>query len=95
MVGDLTEQGLPRPAAPVWRSYVEEWDRALRAANRPLSTRYNYELAVHQLAGFLAGEELRSFLTAAGVAGDLLDDSDAAEDPTDVQRRHFEWFWRG
>jgi integrase/recombinase XerC len=50
---DLTEQRLPRPAEAVWRGYVEEWDRSLRAANKPLTTRYNYELAVTQLAEFL------------------------------------------
>src|SRR5215207_4150821 len=78
MRGHLTERGLPLPAAPVWRSYVGEWDRALRAANRPWTTRYNYQLAVCQLAAFLAAEGA--------------DDSDAAEDPTGVGRRHVERF---
>jgi integrase/recombinase XerC len=92
MTGDLTNGGLPRPAAPVWRGYLEEWDRSLRAANRPMSTRYNYELAVHQLAEFLAGDDLPRFLSASGADPGLLADSDAAEDPTDVQRKHVEWF---
>ncbi|WP_020495652.1 hypothetical protein [Sciscionella marina] len=52
MTGDLTKQCLPRPQAAVWRSYLDEWDRALRAGNYPESTRYNYELAVTQLAEF-------------------------------------------
>jgi integrase/recombinase XerC len=92
MSADLTDGGLPRPAAAAWRTYLEEWDRALRGANKPRSTRYNYELAVHQLAGFLAGDELPRLAAAAGVDPATLDDSDAAEDPTDVQRRHVEWF---
>jgi hypothetical protein len=50
----------------MWRSYVEEWDRSQRAANNPHSTRYNYELAVVQLAEFLAGDELPAFLAKAG-----------------------------
>lgn len=44
MAGDLTKQGLPRPAQPVWRSYVEQRDRALRAANKPMTTRYPLHL---------------------------------------------------
>ncbi|HEY0640125.1 MAG TPA: tyrosine-type recombinase/integrase [Pseudonocardiaceae bacterium] len=63
--------------APVWRSYLDDWDRAMRAGNRPFTTRYNYQLAVAQLGDFLAGND---------------DESDAAEDPTDVQRRHVEAF---
>jgi site-specific recombinase XerD len=88
----LTEGGLPRPTAPVWRSYVEEWDRSLRAANKPLTTRYNYELAVSQLAAFLGGADLPAFVARTGGDPRDGDDCDAAEDPTDVQRRHVEWF---
>ncbi|MET9258556.1 hypothetical protein [Amycolatopsis sp. NPDC004079] len=44
----LAKQGLPRPANDVWRSYVGEWGRSLRADNKPHTTRYNYELAVTQ-----------------------------------------------
>jgi site-specific recombinase XerD len=64
--------------APVWRSYLDEWDRSLRAANRPWSTRSNYQLAVTQLATFLASASDGS--------------SDAAEDPTDVRRADVERF---
>ena len=92
MPGDLTKTGLPRPAQPTWRSYLEEWDRASRAANKPETTRYNYQLAVAQLAAFLAGEDLARFLAAAGVDPGTQDNSDAAEDPTDVRRGHVEWF---
>jgi hypothetical protein len=60
----------------VWRSYVEEWDRSLRATNRPQTTRYNYELAVTQFADFLAGPALPAFLTKMDMTAD--DDSDAA-----------------
>ncbi|WP_409180134.1 tyrosine-type recombinase/integrase [Amycolatopsis sp. VS8301801F10] len=86
----LTKQGLPRPAHDLWRSYVEEWDRSLRADNKPHTTRYNYELAVTQFADFLGGEELPQFLAETGM--DDTDDSDADEDPTDVERKHVEWF---
>jgi integrase/recombinase XerC len=92
MTGNLTNGGLPRPAAPAWRSYLDDWDRALRAANKPRTTRYNYELAVCQLADFLAGPDLRAFLAGTGADPYLPDDdSDAAEDPADIQRKHIEW----
>ncbi|HEX5115755.1 MAG TPA: tyrosine-type recombinase/integrase [Pseudonocardiaceae bacterium] len=70
---------------------MEEWDRSLRAANKPRTTRYNYELAVAQLAEFLAGPALPAFLVSGGIEQQH-DASDAAEDPTDVERRHVEWF---
>ncbi|MGH3876806.1 MAG: tyrosine-type recombinase/integrase [Actinophytocola sp.] len=91
MKGDLTEQRLPRPVGAIWRTYVEDWDRSMRAANKPLTTRYNYELAVTQLAGFLDGGDTTTFLANSGrnVGEDM---SDAAEDPTDVQKGHIEWF---
>jgi site-specific recombinase XerD len=38
-----------------WAGFLRDWDRSLRAANHPETTRYNYLLAVAQLAGFLAG----------------------------------------
>ncbi|KAA9163986.1 hypothetical protein FPZ12_008135 [Amycolatopsis acidicola] len=87
----MTEQGLPQPGDDTGRSYVEEWDRALPAANRPHTTRYNYELAVTQLADFLGSDSLDGFLQDHGQKA-RPDDSDAAEDPTDVERRHVEWF---
>ncbi|WP_409464422.1 tyrosine-type recombinase/integrase [Amycolatopsis sp. GA6-003] len=90
MPADVTKQGLPRPIDDAWRSYVEEWDRSLRAANRPHTTRYHYELAVTQFADFLGGDELPRFLAEMDM--DCTDDSDAAQDPTDVGRKHIEWF---
>jgi integrase/recombinase XerC len=90
MTTNLTKQGLPRPREAEWHSFVEEWDRSLRAANRPHTTRYNYELAVTQFADFLAGPELPEFLATMDMAAH--DDSDAAQDPTDVERKHVEWF---
>src|SRR6266540_2832447 len=81
MTTNFTKQGLPRPADDVWRSYVEEWDRSLRAANRPHTTCYNYQLAVTQLPAFLEKMDMPAD-----------DDSDAAQDPTDVGRKHVEWF---
>jgi hypothetical protein len=56
-----------RPTESVWRGYVEEWDRSLRAANKPLTTRCNYELAVTQLAEFLGGDDLTAFLASSGL----------------------------
>ena len=85
MPTNLTKQGLPRPVGDSWRSYVEEWDRSLRAANRPHTTRYNHELAVTQLADFLGGPELPAFLAKMDMSAD--DESDAADDPTDVGRK--------
>ncbi|MCU1688046.1 MAG: integrase family protein [Amycolatopsis sp.] len=90
MSTNLTKQGLPRPTEPAWRSYVEEWVRSLRAQDKPHTTRYNYELAVTQLAEFLAGPDLPAFLATTGM--DPHDDSDAAQDPTDVERKHVDWF---
>ncbi len=90
MTTNFTKQGLPRPADDVWRSYVEEWDRSLRAANRPHTTCYNYQLAVTQLSDFLGGPDLPAFLEKMDMPAD--DDSDAAQDPTDVGRKHVEWF---
>jgi integrase/recombinase XerC len=101
MPSHLTVRGLPRPAAPIWSTFLDDWDRGLRAANKPQTTRYNYELAVTQFADFLgdprgsherakgdpASPALASFLQwQAG------DDSDAATDPCDVTRAHVEHF---
>ncbi|MEV6601979.1 phage integrase N-terminal SAM-like domain-containing protein [Actinoplanes sp. NPDC051346] len=36
-----------------WAGFLRDWDRSLRAANHPETTRYNYLLAVAQLARFL------------------------------------------
>lgn len=64
-----------------WRSYVEEWDRSLHAANRPHTTRYNHELAVAQLADFPGGPEPPAFLAKMDMSAD--DESDVAE-PSDT-----------
>lgn len=66
MRANLTKQGPPRPRQDVWRSYLDEWDRALLSSNRPPTTRYNYELAVTQFADFLAGDELDRFVEEQG-----------------------------
>ncbi|WP_243659280.1 tyrosine-type recombinase/integrase [Tamaricihabitans halophyticus] len=87
----MTKQDLPRPAASVWCSYLDEWDRSLRARNRPQTTRYNYQLAVTQLAEFLR-VDLPGYLVSCGAGSDALSDDDAAEDPTDVAKAHVEWF---
>lgn len=42
--------------APVWAGFLADWDRSLRAGNYPVTTRYNYLLAVSQLARYLAAE---------------------------------------
>ena len=39
--------------APEWVGFLIDWDRTLRAANYPPTTRYNYILAAVQLARFL------------------------------------------
>jgi integrase/recombinase XerC len=37
-----------------WAGYLRDWDRTLRSANHPDTTRYNYLLAATQLARYLA-----------------------------------------
>jgi integrase/recombinase XerC len=39
-----------------WALLLRDWDRSLRAGNHPESTRYNYVIAVSQLAAYL-GEQ--------------------------------------
>ena len=39
-----------------WAGFLRDWDRSLRAANHPETTRYNYLLAAAQLAKYLAAE---------------------------------------
>src|SRR3954453_21359480 len=63
-----------------WAGFLRDWDRTLRAANHPETTRYNYLLAVAQLARYLRSEE-------SEYAG-----SGAALDPTAVKKRHVEAF---
>jgi integrase/recombinase XerC len=101
MPSHLTVRGLPRPAAPIWSTFLDDWDRSLRAANKPQTTRYNYELAVTQFADFLADprgshERAKGHPASPALASFLQwqagDDSDAATDPCDVTRAHVEHF---
>ncbi|MBP2473177.1 site-specific recombinase XerD [Crossiella equi] len=63
-----------------WTGYLRDWDRTLRSAGRPETTRYNYLLAAAQLAGYLAEHSPDP-------------DSDAAaEDPCAVTKAHIEAF---
>ena len=55
-----------------WRDLLRDWERFLRAANHPETTRYGYVLAACQLAGHLAEE---------------MPDSGPARDPSLVTRR--------
>ncbi|WP_273942006.1 phage integrase N-terminal SAM-like domain-containing protein [Kutzneria chonburiensis] len=64
----------------LWDSYLRSWDRTLRSANHPETTRYNYLLAAQQLALYLA--EYSPDPEA----------NDAADDPTEVTRAHIEHF---
>lgn len=64
----------------VWSSFLRDWDRILRSRNHPMTTRYNYILAVSQLARYLA---------ARSVDGDTWA---AAQDPTAVEKQHIELF---
>ncbi|XVV05946.1 tyrosine-type recombinase/integrase [Actinosynnema sp. CA-248983] len=70
-------QGLPS----LWAGFMRDWDRSLRSRNHPETTRYNYLLAVSQLAGFLSAE--------ARVDADCVA---AAADPAEVRRGHVEAF---
>ena len=63
-----------------WAGFMRDWDRSLRAANHPETTRYNYLLPVAQLARYLRSPE-------SEYAG-----SAAALDPTAVKKRHVESF---
>src|SRR3954454_14253998 len=63
-----------------WAGFLTDWDRSLRSANYPETTRYNYLLAAAQLARYL---------------GEYSPDPDAdaaAEDPCEVRRAHMEAF---
>ena len=39
--------------SPAWAGFLRDWDRSLRSANHPATTRYNYLLAAAQLARHL------------------------------------------
>jgi site-specific recombinase XerD len=66
--------------SPAWAGFLVDWDRSLRSANYPSTTRYNYLLAVAQLGRYLTAPEFRP---NAG---------DAAGTPTAVTRQHIEAF---
>lgn len=63
-----------------WDGYLRDWDRTLRSANRPETTRYNYLLGASQLARYLAEYSPDPDADAA------------AQDPTEVTRAHIEHF---
>jgi integrase/recombinase XerC len=63
-----------------WAGFLRDWDRSLRAANHPETTRYNYLLAAAQLGKYLAEESPDP------------DADDAAQDPTEVTKAHCEAF---
>jgi len=63
-----------------WDGYLRDWDRGLRAANRPETTRYNYLLAAAQLGRYLAEHSPDPDATAA------------AQNPCAVTRAHVEYF---
>jgi len=63
-----------------WAGYLRDWDRSLRSANHPATTRYNYLLAAAQLGRYL---------------GEYSPDPDAdaaADDPAEITRAHVEAF---
>ncbi|GAA3357947.1 tyrosine-type recombinase/integrase [Saccharopolyspora gregorii] len=62
---------------PEWAGFVRDWDRSLRAAGKPETTRYNYLLAVVQLGRHVGERD-------AGAPG--------AVDPTEVVRGQVEEF---
>jgi site-specific recombinase XerD len=63
-----------------WGGLIRDWDRSLKSANHPETTRYNYLLAVAQLARYLNDKESEY----AGTAPAL--------DPAAVKKRHVEAF---
>jgi integrase/recombinase XerC len=63
-----------------WAGSLTDWDRSLRSANYPETTRYNYLLAGAQLARYL------------GQYSPDPDADDAAGDPCAVTKAHVEAF---
>ncbi len=61
-----------------WPGFLRDWDRHLRAGNRPATTRYNYLLAAAQLGRFLRQ------------ASPDPDAPAAAQCPSEVRRAHRE-----
>ncbi|PSL52459.1 site-specific recombinase XerD [Saccharothrix carnea] len=63
-----------------WAGYLRDWDRTLRSAGHPETTRYNYLLAAAQFARYLAEYSPDP------------DADDAADDPCEVTKAHVEAF---
>ncbi|MFC0529064.1 phage integrase N-terminal SAM-like domain-containing protein [Phytohabitans kaempferiae] len=78
MTGNL--ERLTNGLVSTWAGFLRDWDRTLRAGNYPGTTRYNYLLAVAQLARYL--DDHRSGLDAEA----------AAMDPVAVRRAQLESF---
>ena len=64
----------------MWDSYLRDWDRTMRSAGRPETTRYNYLIGAAQLGRYLAEYSPDP------------DADSAAEDPAEVTRAHIEHF---
>jgi integrase/recombinase XerC len=62
-----------------WAGFLRDWDRTLRAANHPETTRYNHLLAAAQLAQYLAAESPDP------------DADDAAKDLTSATKAYIEF----
>ena len=73
---DVLAAGLP----PAWIGYLRDWHRSLRSANHPETTRYNYLLAVVQLARYLGTAKIDADTAGASVT------------PVAVTRHHLEAF---
>jgi integrase/recombinase XerC len=71
---------LTDPLSRTWVGYLQDWDRGLRAANHPETTRYNYLLAASQLGRYLHERSPDPDAPAA------------AADPCAVTRAHVEAF---
>jgi integrase/recombinase XerC len=64
----------------VWASFLRDWDRTLRAGNYPVTTRYNYLLAVAQFARYVT--EYSAELGMGAIA----------HDPPEIRAQHLEAF---
>lgn len=63
-----------------WIGYLRDWHRSLRSANHPETTRYNYLLAVVQLARYLGTSQIDAY------------GAEAYTTPVAVTRHHLEAF---
>ncbi|MFD2414999.1 tyrosine-type recombinase/integrase [Amycolatopsis pigmentata] len=78
MFAELERMAVGLPKA--WAGFLRDWDRTLRAGNYPQTTRYNYLLAVAQLARYLNDRS------------QALEDDATVDDPVEVRREHVESF---